>query len=58
MLVFSQPGRGRLCVIPSSLLLNKLFLPSLFGQISELVKTPLSPFMCSQATKTVKILTT
>lgn len=51
MLVFSQPERGRLCVIPSPLLLTKPFLPVVFGQIPEPLKTPLSPFMCSQATK-------
>lgn len=31
MLVFSQSEKGRLCVIPSPLLLTKLFLFSLFG---------------------------
>ena len=51
MLVFSQPERGILCVIPSPLLLTKLLLPVVFGQIPEPLKTPLSPFMCRQATK-------
>lgn len=55
-LVFSQPEKERLYVIPSPLFLTKLFLPSLFGQIPELLKTPLSPFMCSQATKRARTL--
>lgn len=55
MLVFSQPEKGRLYVIPS-LVSTKLFLPTLFGQIPKLLKTPLSPFMHSQATKRARTL--
>lgn len=53
-LVFSQPEKGRLYVIPS-LVSTKLFLPSLC-QIPKLLKTPLSPFMHSQATKRARTL--
>lgn len=55
-LAFSQPKKKRLYMIPSPLFLTKLFLPSLFGQIPKLLKTPLSPFMCSQATRRASIL--
>ena len=56
MLAFSQSKRGRLCVIPSPLFLIKPLLPILFGQIPEPLKTPLTPFKCSQATKRARTL--